>query len=47
LQVAIAIQQSTLFQQAQTEIADRKQAELALQQAKESAETANRAKSEF
>ncbi|NJR22275.1 MAG: PAS domain S-box protein [Richelia sp. CSU_2_1] len=47
VQLAIAIQQSTLFQQAQTELADRKQAELALQQAKESAETANRAKSEF
>jgi signal transduction histidine kinase/DNA-binding NarL/FixJ family response regulator len=47
VQLAIAIQQSTLFQQAQTEIADRKQAEFALQQAKESAETANRAKSEF
>ncbi|MEG4341873.1 PAS domain S-box protein [Microcoleus sp. A003_D6] len=30
VQLAIAIQQSTLFEQAQTEIADRKQAELAL-----------------
>ncbi len=47
VQLAIAIQQSTLFQQAQTEIADRKQAEGALQLAKESAEAANRAKSEF
>ncbi|WP_293346996.1 MULTISPECIES: PAS domain S-box protein [unclassified Microcoleus] len=47
VQLAIAIQQSTLFQQAQTEIADRKQAEAALQLAKEAAETANRAKSEF
>ncbi|MGL5060022.1 MAG: PAS domain S-box protein, partial [Microcoleus sp.] len=47
VQLAIAIQQSTLFQQAQTEIAERKQAEAALQQAKESAETANKAKSEF
>lgn len=47
VQLAIAIQQSTLFQQAQTEIADRKQAEAALQLAKESAEAANRAKSDF
>ncbi|MEG4322543.1 MULTISPECIES: PAS domain S-box protein [unclassified Microcoleus] len=47
VQLAIAIQQSTLFQQAQTEIADRKQAEAALQLAALAAETANRAKSEF
>ncbi|XZO02411.1 MAG: PAS domain S-box protein [Microcoleus sp.] len=47
VQLAIAIQQSTLFQQAQTEIADRKQAEAALQKAALVAETANRAKSEF
>ncbi|MGB8690116.1 MAG: PAS domain S-box protein, partial [Microcoleus sp.] len=47
VQLAIAIQQSTLFQKAQTEIADRKQAEAALQLAKESAEAANRAKSDF
>ncbi|MEG5059748.1 PAS domain S-box protein [Microcoleus sp. A2-C5] len=47
VQLAIAIQQSTLFEQAQTEIADRKQAESALQQAVLAAETANRAKSEF
>jgi PAS domain S-box-containing protein len=47
VQLAIAIQQSTLFQQAQTEIADRKLAEAALQQAALAAETANRAKSEF
>jgi len=47
VQLAIAIQQSTLFQQAQTEIADRKLAESALQQAVLAAESANRAKSEF
>ncbi|MEG4230909.1 PAS domain S-box protein [Microcoleus sp. Pol11C3] len=47
VQLAIAIQQSTLFQQAQTEIADRKLAESALQQAALVAESANRAKSEF
>ena len=35
VQLAIAIQQSTLFQQAQTEIAERKLAEAALQLAKE------------
>ncbi|MBE9096737.1 PAS domain S-box protein [Tychonema sp. LEGE 07203] len=47
VQLAIAIQQSILFQQAQTEIADRKQAEAALQLAALAAESANRAKSEF
>lgn len=47
VQLGIAIQQSTLFAQAKTEICDRKQAESALQQAKEAAEAANRAKSEF
>jgi PAS domain S-box-containing protein len=47
VQLAIAIQQSTLFEQAQTEIADRKQAEAALQLAALAAESANRAKSEF
>ncbi|WP_333278418.1 MULTISPECIES: PAS domain S-box protein [unclassified Microcoleus] len=47
VQLAIAIQQSTLFEQAQTEIADRKQAEAALQLAALAAESANRAKSDF
>ncbi|MEG4801565.1 PAS domain S-box protein [Microcoleus sp. ARI1-B5] len=47
VQLAIAIQQSTLFEQAQTEIADRKLAEAALQLAALAAESANRAKSDF
>src|SRR6476661_1434749 len=47
VQLAIAIQQSTLFEQAQTEIAERKLAETALQKAVVAADTANRAKSEF
>ena len=47
VQLAIAIQQSTLFQQAQTEINERKLAEIALQKAKESVESASRAKREF
>lgn len=47
VQLAIAIQQSTLFEQSQTEIADRKLAEIALQKAVVAADKANRAKSEF
>ncbi|MEK0191062.1 response regulator [Microcoleus anatoxicus PTRS1] len=47
VQLAIAIQQSTLFEQAKTEIHERKLAELALQKAVLAADRANRAKSEF
>jgi len=47
VQLAIAIQQSTLFEQAKTEIIERKLAEAALQKAVVAADTANRAKSEF
>ncbi|HSF76284.1 MAG TPA: ATP-binding protein, partial [Microcoleus sp.] len=47
VQLAIAIQQSTLFEQAQTEIVERKLAEAALQKAVVAADKANRAKSEF
>ena len=47
VQLAIAIQQSTLFEQAKTEIIERKLAESALQKAVVAADTANRAKSEF
>ena len=47
VQLAIAIQQSLLFEQAQTEIMERKQTEIALQKAKITAEAANRAKTEF
>ena len=47
VQLGIAIQQSTLFQQAKTEISERKLAEIALQKAVVAADTANRAKSEF
>jgi len=47
VQLAIAIQQSTLFEQAKTEIIERKLAETALQKAVLAADTANRAKSEF
>ncbi len=46
-QLAIAIQQATLYQQLQLELIERKQTEIKLAQAKESAETANKAKSEF
>ncbi len=46
-QVAIAIQQSELYQQAQTELTERKQAEAELQTAKAAAEAANLAKSKF
>ncbi|MFM9265740.1 ATP-binding protein [Tychonema sp. BBK16] len=47
VQLEIAIQQSILFEQAKTEIADRKLAEIALQKAVVTADRANRAKSEF
>ncbi|MEG3927979.1 MULTISPECIES: GAF domain-containing protein [unclassified Microcoleus] len=47
VQLAIAIQQCTLFEQAKTELAERKLAETALQKAVVAADTANRAKSEF
>ena len=47
VQLAIAIQQSTLFEQAKTEIGERKLAEAALQKAVVAADKANRAKSEF
>ncbi|MBD0303415.1 MAG: response regulator, partial [Tolypothrix sp. T3-bin4] len=47
VQLGIAIQQSTLFEQAQTEIVERKLAEAALQKAVVAADQANRAKSEF
>jgi two-component system sensor histidine kinase/response regulator len=47
VQLAIAIQQCTLFEKAQTEIAERKLAEEALQKAVMVADAANIAKSEF
>lgn len=47
VQLAIAIQQCTLFEQAKTEISDRKLAEIALQKAVVVADSANLAKSEF
>ena len=46
-QVAIAVQQSELYQQAQAELAERKRAEEESQKVKEAAEAANRAKGEF
>jgi signal transduction histidine kinase/DNA-binding NarL/FixJ family response regulator len=46
-QIAIAIQQSELYQQVQNELIERKQAEAELQKAKVSAEAANQAKSKF
>ena len=47
VQLAIAIQQSTLFEQAKTEIVERRLAEAALQKAVVAADKANSAKSEF
>ncbi|WRH66566.1 MAG: response regulator [Planktothrix sp. GU0601_MAG3] len=47
IQLAIAVQQSTLFEQAKAEIIERKKAELALQKAVNAADIASRAKSEF
>jgi PAS domain S-box-containing protein len=46
-QLAIAIQQANLYQELQIELAEHKQTELALEEAKELAEAANKAKSEF
>lgn len=47
VQLAIAIQQCTLFEQAKTEITERKLAEQALRKAVRAADAANLAKSEF
>jgi two-component system, sensor histidine kinase and response regulator len=47
IQLAIAIQQCTLFEKAQIEISERKLAEKALQKSVIAADAANRAKSEF
>ncbi len=46
-QIGIAIQQSELYFQLEAQLTELKQAKVALQQAKEAAEVANRAKSEF
>ena len=46
-QLAIAIQQVTLYEQLQIELAKHKETEVKLQQSKELAEAANKAKSEF
>ncbi|MEM9540540.1 MAG: PAS domain S-box protein [Cyanobacteria bacterium P01_E01_bin.42] len=47
VQVAIAIQQAELYRQLSEKLDQEKQVQLQLQQAKEAADTANRAKSEF
>lgn len=46
-QIAIALQQVNLYQKLQLELAEHKQTEIALAQAKELAEAANKSKSEF
>lgn len=46
-QLAIAIQQSSLYQQLQTKLEEQKQTEIALAKSKEIADSANKAKSDF